>query len=397
MLTSDLIRYRIVGERIFPRYITKRQAQTYLRVCHQLLNLFESHQGKTQRELFSSLEHLEGERTDFKIFRGLAKILLGDSEFYPAKDIDYSHLRHWVFSRAQKYYPIVSKPDLLHQSHRDQILFEAAKEFDLPADQMDTLLYGDLPDNQILTSFRTNYSAESLLRRYNLALAQGLLYRAFRMKIVIKDSYRVVFQYLKLFRLMHWIRRLEPQGIEIMVDGPASLFRNTQRYGIRMADFLPGLLLAKDWKMTADIVTPQGIKQFILDSNCGLTSHYSRLPLFDSSVEANFFRKFTRKDRKWKIDREGEIIDLNSTIFIPDFTFRHSDGRTALLEIVGFWTPEYLQKKIEKIERAKLKNLIIAVNSQLNCSREDFRGEVIFYRNGIKISDVLEKLEEVGC
>ena len=397
MLTSDLIRYRIVGQRIFPMFITRRRADVYLKVCRKLLDLFQNHTGKTQRELFSSLESLEGKRTDFKIFRGLAKLLLEEAELHPATEIDYPAFRSWVFHRAQNFYPIVSRSDLLHQSHRGQILSEAAEKFSVPPEEIDNLLYGDLPENQILTSFKTAHTPESLLKRYNLALAQGLLYRALNMRVILKGDYRVVFQYIKLSRLIHWIKSLDSTGIEIILDGPASLFRNTQRYGIRMANFLPGLLLARDWKMAADIATLQGIKQFYLDSDCGLTSHYSNLPLFDSHIEENFFQKFSRKKREWKIEREGEVIDIGDSIFIPDFTFRHPDGRTALLEIVGFWTPEYLQKKIKKVNRAKRKNLILAVNSQLNCSREDFCGEVIFYKTGIRIGDVLQKLEKVGC
>lgn len=378
-------------------FITRNKAPVYLKVCRKLLDLFENHIGKSQQELFSSLEFLEGKRTDFKIFRGLAKLLLEKAEFRPASDIDYPSLRSWIFKRAQDFYPIVSRPDLLHQSHRNQILSEAREKFSLPPEQIDNLLYGDLPGNQILISFKTTYTPESLLKRYNLALAQGLLYRALNMRVMLKGDYRVVFQYIKLSRLIHWIRPLGSNGIEIILDGPASLFRNTQRYGIRMANFLPGLLLARNWKMAADIATPQGLKQFYLDSNSGLTTHYSELPLFDSRIEESFFQKFSRKKRKWKIQRESEVIDMGNSIFIPDFTFRHSDGRTALLEIVGFWTPEYLQKKIKKVNRAKQKNLILAVNSQLNCSREDFYGEVIFYRTGIRIGDVLQKLEKVGC
>jgi len=397
MLTGDLIRSRVVGQRIFPMFITRRQAAVYLKVCRKLLDLFENHIGKPQQELFSSLESLEGKRTDFKIFRGLAKLLLEETEFRPASDIDYPSLRSWIFKRAQDFYPIVSRPDLLHQSHRNQILSEAKEKFSLPSEQIDNLLYGDLPENQILISFKTTHTPESLLKRYNLALAQGLLYRALNMRVVLKGDYRVVFQYIKLSHLIHWIRPLGSNGIEIILDGPASLFRSTQRYGIRMANFLPGLLLARDWKMTANIATSQGPKKFYLDSNCGLTTHYSDLPMFDSHIEESFFQKFSRKKRKWKIERESEVIDMGDSIFIPDFSFRHSDGRTALLEIVGFWTPEYLQKKIEKVNRAKRKNLILAVNSQLNCSREDFYGEVIFYRKGIRIGDVLEKLEKVGC
>lgn len=396
MLTADLIRYRIVGDEIRPRYISRRQANTYLDVCRQLLHLFEIHEGKAQQELMSSLEDLEGKRTDFKIFRGLAKLLHKDAEFSPKKEIDFPNLRHRVFSHAQAYYPIVSKSDLLHETHRDQIISQLARELGLPTEEMDTLLYGDLPENQILTAFNTEYTPKSLLKRYNLALAQGLLYRAIRMRVLLQGDYRIVFQYVKLSRLIHWIKSLASDGIEIILEGPASLFRNTQRYGIRMANFLPGLLLAREWEMTADIQTPQGPKQFHLDQECGLTSHYTQHDRFDSHIEESFFNKFSRKKREWTIEREGEVIDLGDTVFIPDFTFHHSDGRTASLEIIGFWTPEYLRKKKEKIRRARRQNLILAVNSQLNCSREDFDGEVIFYRTGIKIGDILDKLEDVG-
>lgn len=392
MLTSELIRYRNKGKKVVPLYITRRQAPVYLDICGQLIQMFESHIGKSYGELSSSLEELEGERTDYKIIRGLAKFLEEKSEFRPPRDIKYPTLRHRIFSSAQKYYPVVTRPDLLHRSNREQVLSQVAKEESIPLGEIDELIYGDLPRNQILRQFENRYTPESLLKRYNLGLAQGLLYRARQMKIILKSDYRVVFQYIKLAHLLHWIKPLKTRGYEIVLEGPASLFRNTQRYGIRMANFLPGLLLAKNWKMSVDIDTYDGDREFSLSQNCGLTTHYSDIPLFDSRIEENFFNKFSKKNRKWGIERESKVIDLGNSVFIPDFTFRHPDGRVAYLEIVGFWTPEYLKNKKVKIKKAKCKNLILAVNSQLNCSREDFRGDVIFYRTGIKIKDIIEKL-----
>jgi predicted nuclease of restriction endonuclease-like RecB superfamily len=63
------------------------------------------------------------------------------------------------------------------------------------------------------------------------------------------------------------------------------------------------------------------------------------------------------------------------------------------MEIIGYWTPEYLNRKINKLKQFKKKNLILAVNSQLNCSRDDFDAEVLLYRTGIKVKDVLAALE----
>ena len=74
------------------------------------------------------------------------------------------------------------------------------------------------------------------------------------------------------------------------------------------------------------------------------------------------------------------------------------DGRTALLEIVGFWRPEYLRRKLEKLRQAQRKDLIVAVSRDLNVSEEDFAavpGGVFFFKNRIQPKEVLEQLEKI--
>ncbi len=234
-----------------------------------------------------------------------------------------------------------------------------------------------------------------LLRRYNLALAQGLLYRCFRMQVWVGDHYKTVFHYLKLAQLMHRIRKTR-DGYHIVVDGPFSMFRRTQKYGVNLARFLPGLLLAERWRMSAEIRTEQGVRHFNLDQNCGLHSHYRKEHPFDSSVEEAFYNVFRRRKTEWEIERESEIVDLGDTVLIPDFRLRHPDGRSFLLEIVGFWTPEYLEKKLDKLRRAGRKDLIVAVNETLNCSKEDFRGPVLFFKTRVKVGEVLKLIEEIS-
>ncbi len=56
---------------------------------------------------------------------------------------------------------------------------------------------------------------------------------------------------------------------------------------------------------------------------------------------------------------------------IPDFTLRNQTGLEVYLEIVGFWTPEYLKKKIAKVRAANLDNLILAVSKQLALSQTE--------------------------
>lgn len=121
--------------------------------------------------------------------------------------------------------------------------------------------------------------------------------------------------------------------------------------------------------MRAEVVATYGTRHmFYLDDQCGLVSHYKDHTLYDSQLEESFAERFAKVDTPWKMERETEIINLKDTVFIPDFAFRHPDGRTGLLEIVGFWRPEYLSKKIAKIRRANRSDLVIAVSETLRVS-----------------------------
>ncbi|MFQ5650318.1 MAG: DUF790 family protein [bacterium] len=389
MLTSDLLRFQVSETAITPRYLKRRHAAYYLQIATDLIEIFKTHTGKSRRDLETALNDYESDLVGYKIIRGLAKVLDGFAEYDSPDALDYAQIRRQLFEFAETYRPIVRQADLVHQQVVSGVLARFEQEHGpLPQD-----LYGDLPDQQILRRVDGRLTPESLLRRYNLALAQGILYRCHRMEIKIWDGYKTVFRYLKLARLMHKIRRL-PDHYFVEVDGPFALFRKTQKYGVNLARFLPALLLAKKWQMVAAVNTEHGQRTFDLDQDCGLATHYRDETLFDSAVEEAFYANFVKRKTEWVIERESEIIDLGDTVLIPDFKLVHPDGRQALLEIVGFWTPEYLSKKLDKLKRANRKDLIVAVNANLNCSREAFQGPVIFYKTRLKVKDVLQVLQE---
>jgi len=111
----------------------------------------------------------------------------------------------------------------------------------------------------------TDLTVDWLLTRYNLALAQAVLYDATEMRIRVWDHFGTVFSYVKLFGLMHRIYPIDADGervgstdqaagYEAVLDGPASLFSQSQKYGIRMANFLPALPLCDRWEMAATIL-----------------------------------------------------------------------------------------------------------------------------------------------
>jgi predicted nuclease of restriction endonuclease-like RecB superfamily len=104
----------------------------------------------------------------------------------------------------------------------------------------------------------------------------------------------------------------------------------------------------------------------------------------------------------WRLERETEIIHLGQMVLIPDFRFRHqADGRTALLEIVGYWRPDYLRRKFAKLAAAGRSDLVVALNAELHVGRPErerldgLPGPVVFFKQALDPRAVLEALEQI--
>ena len=397
MLTLDLLRYRVKDDAVTPVYITTTGGRRYLDIAERLVEVHKACVGKTLGELEESIEDMLGSAPDYKVYRGLAKVMSDYVESAPPVEVDAEELRRQVFTMAAASGPLARSPDLLFAQGAADRGAEIAREIGIEPDQLAPALYADLKENQVITRLDRSVTAVELIERYNTALAQAMLYRATRMIIDVNDNYRTLFKYIKLARLMHSIKPRDG-GYRIDIDGPLSLFSNVERYGIAMAKLLPAVLKCNEWRLAAKVNAGEGERLFRLSPRTGLKSHYRDEPVFDSSPEEAFYNKFRRNSKsKWTIEREGSILDLKDTVMIPDFKFTHKkDGRVAHLEIVGFWTPEYLAKKFDKLSRVKEANVVVAVPDSLNCSDDVFSGPVVHYKQRLMIKDVLPALEAAG-
>ncbi len=109
-------------------------------------------------------------------------------------------------------------------------------------------------------------------------------------------------------------------------------------------------------------------------------------------MEEAFAAKFGQERGGWRMTREGEIVHDGQAVFIPDFSFRHADDTPALLEIVGFWTPQYLARKRQTLQRFSGHPILIALPER--SARPDGAAwpNVILYKTVLKVKPVLEAL-----
>ncbi len=401
MLKSELILPRLKkrGKEIAP--LALPTDYHYIEIANHLIDIVKAHVGQSRGELDDALRAYEGESLDYRIMRGLANVLVSRCIFGHDFPMNPVELRNALFNRG----PITIKTDLLSTTTRPEAIAETATQFGLTSKQVEQALFADLLEERILLGMGEIMNPVDLIARYNLEVARGLLYWAREVDILVRDSYKDLFKYIKLFKLMHTIYPLPQQGYNIILHGPISPFvKSTMRYGLQFAKFLPALLLSQNWRMDAEVQPPETGKSFhyTLDKSTPLRSHFKTSNLFDSKLEADFAADFEAKyggtKRKWILSREDELIVLGDTVMIPDFSLtHHKDGRRALIEIIGFWHPRYLQRKLEKIHEAGRSDLILLLYESSNVAEGVFEemsaGEVLRFTKKPVLKEVLAAVE----
>ncbi|MEM6433663.1 MAG: DUF790 family protein [Cyanobacteria bacterium P01_D01_bin.115] len=403
-LPSDLLIQRYQGEAIQPKRLSLKAP--ILAIAQALIELFQAHQGQSQGELNQQLQILEGEDTDYRVKRGLAHILRSSfSTFEPVSPLEPPLLRALAFALASSTVPSADATQQHLQTLADQLSQELDRAVNPP--EIRQGLYADLKENHILTAFEAP-TAEALVHRYNLSQVQGVFYKATQVKLQAyrndPGEYKLLFRYLKLFRLMAYIEGDADQGFTIEIDGPTSLFKPSTRYGLDMAKLIPAILHVTRWRLTATLVMrdryTQQLKerQFTLDADCQLVSHYPPGKPYDSMLEESFANRWPQTKTPWRLEREVDLVPIPGSVMIPDFRLVHPDGRTYLLEIVGYWRPEYLRKKFAQVRRAESNNLILAVSERLNLEKAgvkvaDVPAKVIWFKNKLSPKIILDCLE----
>lgn len=406
MLPTDLLMSRSNGEEIVPKRLPLDGKS--LAIATHLITLFQQSQGNPQKELDRLLQELEGETTDYRIKRGLAHLLKSEtfSTFEIISPLDPQLLRQRVFALSAQSPPIPQTASNTLTILATQLSEELAHEV-LP-DQIRTGLYADLSENRILTQFNPP-TPEALLNRYNLSQVQGVFYKASQIRINAHRNdpgeYKLLFRYLKLFGLMAYIEGDADHGFAIAIDGPSSLFKPSTRYGLDIAKMIPALLHVTKWSLSADLhlkdpyTKEQKARRFNLDSGCGLVSHYPPGKPYDSMLESAFADRWAALKTDWILEREVDLIPIPGSVMIPDFRLVHPDGRSVLLEIVGYWRPEYLRKKFSQVRQSGCDNLILAISERLNLEKagvkiSDTPAKIVWFKDKLLPKAVLAALEE---
>jgi uncharacterized protein len=469
MLTLQLLRVRTRNGAIFPLFCTKEEdVELAKKIIQEFEQTWKNKEKKAVLEdRISAIEESDA-GSDYKLVRGLYALLErrctfksrdsssdNDGETSSTSTItivDPPRIRKAVFEESSK------RGFALTELERMEIADSVASRLHLSShDVVLKTMWSDLDDNLILDYFDA-IDPEALVGWYNLSLMQTLLFNCTKLDFYISGglNWKRVLRTVKRLGLMYYLQQSQQQQenrIICSLEGPLSLFKLTDRYGTLLAKLLPSIIFSSDkkressggdeWHLDAWIVrkTMDGRKiyEFKISKNeipelmtdpyssfppssitqkevAGSSSLYNDYNIFDSAVEEKFAKRFEQAETGWRLTREPDPLVLsNGGAFIPDFMFEKYDKK-IYLEIVGFWTKEYLERKLQKLadifisaySRKKRNNnnyktdlLFIALNEDFACSKSSFssivpKEQLIFYKNDtVPVKPILDYLKSI--
>lgn len=410
MLRGEHVIARLARGRLVPHRLSPEDGRV-VGVARELCDLYEAHLNGPRAELEARLAGLEEElgprldaRRGFKILRALAKLLEEHATWEAPTDADPYTIRTRVFELAAALpEPPASEPGLLEVPTRDDVLSRVATE--IGHEDVSGLMYADRQGAQVLAGF-DKPSPEALIERYNVAQIQGILYAAKELVVDLGEDADagLVFHYVKKMALIY---RLEPtrRGYRLHLDGPLSIFGGTRKYGLRLAKFLPGLLLTSSWRLSANVDWKGREALLELDSEKNdLRSHYlgPKDAHEGDDVREAFVRAWQRaKDTGgWELEAGSGVLPFPElkTALVPDFTLRDAAGEIVHLEVLGFWSERNLVERVALLREANARgySVLVAASEKLGTSPEALSeavaGGVIPFKERLAVKDVLAAL-----
>jgi uncharacterized protein len=402
LLTVDLVRARRKAGKIVPTYLAGAARERLIPAARYYLETYAALVGKTRDEIDDAIEGLEVEARDRVAALGLRKVIEDRCELAVSSEVDPEALRDEVFRAAAAAHRAL---DLRGSFDRDAVLADIAARRGATPAAIDAALYTDLRGSEILERVDP-LSPEDAVDRYNLGLAQAILLRATRVTVTIEGAdpqrYRAIFRAARFHQLIHVVRARagdEGGGYVIELDGPFSLFEAVQRYGFRLALFLPSVLGCRAFEVRAEVLWGKEREKlvFVLGPADGLVSPAPDPPGTPAELEV-FCAAFARLPSEWTVRPSERVFALpGEVVCVPDLVFENGEtGEEVYLELFGFWSRAAVWRRVELIRKGFPCRILLAVSTHLKVSEEvlgeDDAGEVYVFKGALSPRTLLERL-----
>lgn len=266
------------------------------------------------------------------------------------------------------------------------------------AGAVDEALWLDAPAAAVLTRHADPPDPAWLLARFRRRVLEALLFHAteLRLRVPSGAGWRAAYRLAKALRLA-----VDPAPDGWVTVHPWASAVADRGAGARLADMALSLIVRHGARGQAAVTLNGRPYLLALDDATGavLPRGEDPAPSYDSTVEEQLARDLVQlgaSRRGWEVTREPPPLVAGQTVVLPDFLCRR--GTLAVhLEVVGFWTEEYRERKLAKLravaDALPGTRLALAVDGSLP-GFGDAPFPVMTYRERIDAAGLLRFLEE---
>lgn len=381
---------QLEGNQLVLHYLSE-QDQCWLRA---LIDEYEAGVGAKRSELFARLREPLPVRAPKAKQRWAVEVLQRLTEGRAVAAIPPREARWAAFTTASS-----------SGAPRDEVLANASLLLGTNAQSLEAALFADLRSESRASALPAELSPEQLALDANLRLVSSWMLRARRVHLSAWGNTRALVRQARLHGLICTVRRAAPtntasaaaEGVELEISGPLALFRHTLIYGRALSALIPRALWCHRFELRAECETSSPAALATVTVRSGDPLRPSReLAQYDSRLEARFAKDFRSVARDWNLVREPRPVESLGSLIFPDFELvhRHDGARRWLLEIIGFWTPKYLEEKLRHLRAAGLENVILCIDQERACSEAELvaGAKIIRFKRRIDVQAVLAAL-----
>jgi len=403
VLTTELLRVRKRNGELHLQYLRDEAINEAKTIAADYVGILTHSVGVSRDDIDSALDAVPVAAPMRIIGAGLRKLLDDRCTWDVPAGADPEALRRDVFLAAAAAHRAL---DVRGEFDRLTVLTQIAQKLGTTPEAIDVALYADLRENQRLAEFLP-IPPDALIERYNLGLAQAALLRATRVLVHVSgdspDAYRKLFRAARFHGLLYVVERTPDKGYVITLDGPFSLFDAVQKYGLRLAMFLPRIVSMRKWHVHAELLWGKDKKPISLEitPKDRLVSHAADHSSSGPDLEV-FCAAFERLESEWSVRENNHIFAMpGEVVCIPDLVFVNRDtGEEVFLEAFGFWSRDAVWRRIEVVRKGFPARILLAIGKHLRVSEEvldeDAAGELYVYRATMSPRAVLERLRRKG-
>lgn len=252
----------------------------------------------------------------------------------------------------------------LDNDTRESRLAVVASEFGTTAKEVELAMWADLPAERAVVMPSGRPTERAVAAAANLSIIQRVLMRCQRLQLELVGNARAIARVAAVRGLLA-TAKLQGQAVHLEISGPLALFHQTTVYGRALGSIVPQLAWCERFVLDAFCDFGRGPVRVRIQPPLMLPP--ARAPKrYDSALEARFARAMSKQASHWRVLREPSPIDAGGHLAFPDFLLEHREApaRHWWVEIIGFWTSDYLRHKLMTYRAARLPRVILCIDAK---------------------------------